>query len=199
MDVLEEIILGLLFVGIAMIIVAAVIVQIFLGVIIWLFVRRSRRLKELNRAPEPMFCTGTVADLRCAPDPRMFVYFFSLHYPGADGQTHRAFLGIRTPIALNAQVGMPVQLAVFLNPVITPSPSALDPMRGADGMLPPQVELCTWLGRPIDETGTVMFADDYRNAVTQAEKKNKTDLIVGLVLTGILLLHLIGAAVSLLQ
>ena len=65
-------------------------------------------------------------------------------------------------------------------------------------MLPPQVALCTWLGRPIDETGTVMFADDYRNAVTQAEKKNKTDLIVGLVLTGILLLHLIGAAVSIL-
>ena len=199
MDVLAEIILGLLFVGIVMIIVWVVIGLIMLGIIIWLFVRRSRRLKELNRAPEPMFCTGTVADLRCAPDPRMFLYFFSLHYPGADGQIHRAFVAVRTPAALNAQVGMPVQLAVFLNPVITPSPSALDPMRGADGMLPPQVALCTWLRRPIDETGTVMFADDYRNAITQAEKKNKTDLIVGLVLTGILLLRVIGAAVSILQ
>lgn len=201
MDDLLKLIVGLAVFGVIIMIIAIAVGVVLLVVGIKLLTNRKKRMQELQRAGTPYVTAGTVADVRYSQRSTgkglmLNYYEAALHFTGADGYTHRAFLGIMTPQVMNLQVGMPVQLAVFLNPLIAPSALATDPARGADGMLPPAVEARTWLDRPIDETGTVMLYDDYTAAVEQAEKKNKSNLIVGWALIGIVALRVIGYAIS---
>ena len=195
-----------IFVGIAVFGVIIMIIAIAVGVVLMvvgikLLTNRKKRMQEMQRAGTPYVTAGTVADVRYSQRQNskglmLNYYEAALHFTGADHMLHRAFIGFLTPQVMNLQVGMAVQLAVFLNPLTTPSALATDPARGADGMLPPAVEARTWLDRPIDETGTVMLYDDYTAAIEQAEKKNKSNLIAGWALIGIVALRVIGYAIS---
>jgi len=196
-----------LFAGIFIAAIIFMIIAIAIAVVMLVFgisnlTKRKKRMNEMAAAGTPYFTNGTVADLRCSNRQNkkgtiLNYYEVALHFVGADQLNHRAFIGILTPMPLNLSVGMTLPLAVFIQPVLQPSASATDPYRGADGMLPPQIEPRTWLERPIDETGTVMLQEHYYDAVQSAEKKNKTNLIIGWVLIGIVILRVALYLISL--
>ncbi len=187
--------LGAIVILAALLAVAAGAALLTTGIV--LLVKRRRRILALQKAEYPAFCTAAVADMRCFQRMQQKggmqnEFDYALHFTGEDGMQHRAFLAIITPLSMNLQVGYTVSVAVFSEPLIEPSVSALDPYRGMDGRLPEFIETRTWLDVPVDETGTVMLADDYQRAVGRAKQKNKTALIVGWILLGITGLRLLA-------
>ena len=199
MDSLFKLFAGLVLASVLIAVTIALISVVMLVIGITMLVKRKKRIQELEAARCPDYYSGIVADSRCTPDYNehgvsLYYYALALHYPTPDDQMHRAFLGIRTFTPLNVQNGMPVQLAAFPAPLQPPAPGAFDPARGADGMLPPQVEICTWFDKPIDETYTVMLTDDYQSALQNAERKNRIALIVGWVLIGLVMMRVIFVA-----
>lgn len=196
MESLWNLLVGIVLASVIIMIVSVAISIIMLVLAINILNKRKHRIADLEKAANPYFFSGTVADMRCTQEPlsggaAQLYYAFALHYTAEDGTLRRALLGVRTMTPMNITVGSTVQLAVFAMPLIQPSPQAFDPMRGADGMLPPQVELCTWMDRPIDETGTVMLYDDYQAALDNAHRKNRTGQIIGWVLIVFVILRVV--------
>ncbi|MBR5405443.1 MAG: hypothetical protein K6E36_04645 [Oscillospiraceae bacterium] len=92
----------------------------------------------------------------------------AVRFTGRDGQQHRAFLGVPQPAEKPYQVGGRVPLWLFPVPVIQPDTEALEPGRGADGKISGAIRFCSFMGKPVDETGTVMLREDYQAYLTES-------------------------------
>ena len=97
----------------------------------------------------------------------------AVRFPGSDGTDHRALLGIPSAAECGFSVGSPVTLRLLAAPVIEPAADALDPMRCADGKISGSIRFCSFMGKPVDETGTVMLESDYQAFLTESEEKQR--------------------------
>ena len=135
---------------------------------------------------------GRIADAEIVtlhlPEGTQYHHKYAFLYEDDNHVTRRAFLGISATTTLPYQIGETVPLRVFRQPVLRPEADAFDPARGADGRLPGLIAFRRWLGRPVDETGTVMREEDFvplsreldelRHSVQNASYEQKDPLLI---------------------
>lgn len=98
-------------------------------------------------------------------------YRLAVRFTGSDGADHRVLLGIPSAEKCGFAVGSPVTLRLLSAPVIEPAADALDPMRCADGKISGSIRFCSFMGKPVDETGTVMLESDYQAFLAESGEK----------------------------
>ena len=126
--------------------------------------RKQRRLLQI-KTMDSICVNGRIADAEIVtlhlPEGTQYHHKYAFLYEDDNHVTRRAFLGISATTTLPYQIGETVPLRVFRQPVVRPEADAFDPARGADGRLPGLIAFRRWLGRPVDETGTVMREEDF--------------------------------------
>lgn len=140
---------------------------------------RKKRLAASARTADSYVVNGRISDAEAVPihdrSETQYHHKFSVRYTDDNNTERRAYLGIRTTTPLPYRVGDPIPLRIFPEPVLTPLADAFDPTRGADGKLPGLIAFRSWLGRPVDETGTVMPEEDYIQLMKDLESEAETD------------------------
>ena len=140
---------------------------------------RKKRLAAVAGTAESYVVNGRIADLETVPihekNGVQYHHKFAVRYADENQTERRAYLGMTTTTPLPCRVGDPIPLRIFPKPVLTPLADAFDPARGADGKLPGLIAFRSWLGRPVDETGTVMPEEDYIQLMKDLEAAAEAD------------------------
>lgn len=164
------------------------------GCAVAVFRDRSRRRKAVAQTAASYPAEGVILDAKLVQDPpgiqNPLHYKYSIRYADSSGAQHRALIGISTNTPLQYAAGQAIPLRVLQQSLIVPDADAFNPNRSASGIIDCPVSFRKWLGKPIDETGTVMLEHDYNEVLAELEKKSRSQQIAGI-------LMLFGAAISL--
>lgn len=140
---------------------------------------RKKRLNAVAKTADSYVVNGKIADAEAVTihekDTVRYHHKFAVRYADENNTERRAYLGISTTTPLPYRVGDPIPLRIMPVPVLTPLADAFDPNRGADGKLPGLIAFRSWLGRPVDETGTVMPEEDYIQLMKDLEAAAEND------------------------
>lgn len=140
---------------------------------------RKKRLDAVAKTADSYVVNGRIADAEAVTihekDTVRYHHKFAVRYADENNTERRAYLGISTTTPLPYRVGDPIPLRIMPVPVLTPLADAFDPNRGADGKLPGLIAFRSWLGRPVDETGTVMPEEDYIQLMKDLEAAAEND------------------------
>lgn len=140
---------------------------------------RKKRLDAVAKTADSYVVNGKIADAEAVTihekDTVRYHHKFAVRYADENSTERRAYLGISTTTPLPYRVGDPIPLRIMPVPVLTPLADAFDPNRGADGKLPGLIAFRSWLGRPVDETGTVMPEEDYIQLMKDLEAAAEND------------------------
>lgn len=140
---------------------------------------RKKRLAAAAGTADSYVVNGRISDAETVPihekDSVQYHHKLAVRYADENNTERRAYLGITTTTPLPCRVGDPIPLRIFPKPVLTPLADAFDPTRGADGKLPGLIAFRSWLGRPVDETGTVMPEEDYIQLMKDLESAAEND------------------------
>ncbi len=140
---------------------------------------RKKRLDAVAKTADSYVVNGKIADAEAVTihekDTVRYHHKFAVRYADENNTERRAYLGISTTTPLPYRVGDPIPLRIMPVPVLTPLADAFDPNRGADGKLPGLIAFRSWLGRPVDETGTVMPEEDYIQLMKDLEAAAEND------------------------
>ena len=154
-----------------------------LGAAVGCFRERKRRMRALGQTAASYPVEGVVLDAKLVQDPPgtpdPLHYKYSLRYQDVSGGQHRAFLGISSTRPLYYAAGQIVPLQILQQSVIVPDTDAFNPARGANGIIDCPISFRKWLGKPIDETGTVLFVSDFRQITGELEEKIRSQQIAG--------------------
>lgn len=158
------------------------------------FRERKRRMRAYSQTAASYSVEGVFLDAQLVQDPPgtpdPLHYKYSIRYQDVNGGQHRAFLGISTARPLYFAAGQTVSLHIMQQSVIVPDTDAFNPSRGANGIIDCPISFRKWLGKPIDETGTVLFEQDFQQVSADLQAKIRTQQIAGWC-------WLFGAAISL--
>ncbi|MBR3446977.1 MAG: hypothetical protein IKH27_04145 [Oscillospiraceae bacterium] len=140
---------------------------------------RKKRLDAVAKTADSYVVNGKIADAEAVTihekDTVRYHHKFAVRYADENNTERRAYLGISTTTPLPYRVDDPIPLRIMPVPVLTPLADAFDPNRGADGKLPGLIAFRSWLGRPVDETGTVMPEEDYIQLMKDLEAAAEND------------------------
>ncbi|MBQ3941129.1 MAG: hypothetical protein II723_08450 [Oscillospiraceae bacterium] len=121
-----------------------------------------------TRSGSGMETVGELTDVQPASAAHGSTVKLAFRFTGRDGQTHSALLGVPASAESPYAVGNRVALWLFPVPVVPPAADALEPKCGADGKICGEIRVCRFMGKPVDETGTVMLSRDYRAYLTES-------------------------------
>lgn len=156
---------------------------------------RNRRRKAIAQTAASYPAEGVILDAKLVQDPpgspNPLHYKYSIRYADSSGAQHRALIGISTNKPLQYAAGQAIPLQILQQSLIVPDSDAFNPNRCTSGIIDSPVSFRKWLGKPIDETGTVMLEHDYKEVLAGLEKKILSQQIAGI-------LMIVGAALSLL-
>ncbi|MCQ2433630.1 MAG: hypothetical protein MJ062_00130 [Oscillospiraceae bacterium] len=194
----------MLFAVVGLIIALTILIPTGIGLFAAAFGNLSES-KKLKKAQDSIqnagHVNGVICDAALVQDNTAYPlhYKYSIQYTDTYGQVHRAFIGISTKQPLLYAVGMPVSLIQLPAPVLDVPSEVLDPMRGADGLLPEKIRFRTYYSFPVDETSTLMFEEDYHALHTElgtksekAEKVFKATLVFGIVMCVLVAAAILG-------
>lgn len=140
---------------------------------------RKKRLNAVAKTADSYVVNGRIADAETVTvhekDTVKYHHKFAVRYADENRTERRAYLGISTTTPLPCRIGDMIPLRIMPTPVLEPLADAFDPSRGADGKLPGLIAFRCWLGRPVDETGTVMPEEDYIQLMKDLEAAAETD------------------------
>ncbi len=140
---------------------------------------RRQRKKALAKTEGSYVVSGTIADAETittqTENGTQYHHKYAVRYDDDNGTPRRAYLGITTTTPLPYRIGEAVPLRIFQTPVLQPLADAYDPARGSDGRLPGLIAFRSWLGRPVDETGTVMREEDFIPLAKDLEEQAEHD------------------------
>ena len=126
---------------------------------------RKHRRTAIAKTEDSYVVSGTIADAEAITTQEEngthYHHKYAVRYDDDNGTPRRAYLGITTTTPLPYRIGEAVPLRIFRVPVLQPLADAYAPARGTDGKLPGLIAFRSWLGRPVDETGTVMREEDF--------------------------------------
>lgn len=146
-----------------------------IGGVVSNFSERKKRREALRKTTGAVPAEGFLADVRMADVPersqKQFHYKLSVHYRDTSNTVRRALIGVVSKYPIAFQEGQSIPLRIFRQPLLQPLPDAYDPSRGADGRLPSVIAFRSWLGRPVDETGTVMREEDFVSVTMDLQQK----------------------------
>lgn len=140
---------------------------------------RKKRLAAAAKTADSYVVNGRIADAETVTvhekDTVKYHHKFAVRYADENNTERRAYLGISTTTPLPCRIGDMIPLRIMPTPVLEPLADAFDPSRGADGKLPGLIAFRSWLGRPVDETGTVMPEEDYIQLMKDLESAAEND------------------------
>lgn len=155
-------------------ILAAAMVIAFAGASAACFRERKRRIAALDKTAASYPVGGIVLDAQLLQDlpgtSNPMHHKYSLRYTDVSGAMHRAFIGMSSHTPLYFTIGEAVPLRIFQQSVIVPDSDAFNPSRGTDGRLDCPISFRKWLGKPVDETGTVMLERDYQDIIFELNR-----------------------------
>ena len=158
----------------------------FAGVAVGSFRDSKRRANAISQTVASYPAEGIILDAQLVQDPpgtaEPLHYKYSIRYADTSGTPHRALLGISSREPIYFAAGQAVQLHILQQSVIVPDTDAFNPARSATGTIDCPVSFRKWLGKPIDETGTVMLETDYQAVTAQMEKEQKSRHTLGIIM-----------------
>ena len=156
-----------------MLIISACVTAI--GGVVSNFAERKKRREALQKTTGAIPAEGILADVRMADVPersqKQYHYKLSVHYRDASNTVRRALIGVVSKYPIAFQEGQSIPLRIFRQPLLQPLSDAYDPTRGANGRLPAVIAFRAWLGRAVDETGTVMREEDFVSVTMDLQQK----------------------------